>query len=106
MTEMQKIIKEEFDRSENNLNGQKVCKYHRIRKQALDEFLNNGLPTRKNEEWKYTNIGFLNKIEFNFPKPVPSEIDEEIIKECTFKGLDCYKIVLINGQFSEKYSVL
>lgn len=36
-----------------------------LKNQFLNEFLSYGLPTFRNEEWKYTNLNFLNEIEFD-----------------------------------------
>lgn len=61
--------------SQYNLNG----KFSNLEPQILElknkflnEFLSYGLPTFRNEDWKYTNLNFLNEIKFDFSKEIGS----------------------------------
>ena len=44
-------------------------KVHEIRTEAIERFEQNGFPTRKDEEWKYTSLNSLLKTDYSvFPK--------------------------------------
>ncbi len=68
----------------------------------LEDFKQKGLPTRRDEDWKYTNIGFLNKI--NFSSGNGSKINSELISGIIISDLDVHLVVLVNGKFSEDLS--
>lgn len=104
MTELQQKIKNEFDKQEAKLNAQRLCKYHQIRKKAMNEFLEIGLPTLKHEDWKYTNVAFLNKIDFHFADEIEHNFDESFISQFKINDLQSYLIVLINGIYSKELS--
>ncbi len=68
-----------------------------FREQQFDKFLQRGLPTRKEEWWKYTNVAFLEKTSFRLPiivkpKKIHSTLDSSI------------SLVFINGQYSHEMS--
>ncbi|WP_087024642.1 Fe-S cluster assembly protein SufD [Thaumasiovibrio subtropicus] len=60
-----------------------------------------GLPTAKDEDWKYTSLeGFL-----NLPLRSPSRDDIHTVSiESLTIGFDCYRIVLFNGQLIREMS--
>jgi len=67
------------------------------RNESKSYIMSNNLPTLKHEDWKYNNLTFLNKINFNFN---PSEvINSNFVKDdFVIKGLDAYTIFSINGK--------
>lgn len=67
-----------------------------LKNKFLDEFLSYGLPTFRNEDWKYTNLNFLNEIEFD----LSTEIDNaEYHPDLTFfNGFPKNLILLQNGR--------
>lgn len=63
----------------------------------LDSFLSIGLPTFRNEEWKYTNLSFLNESEFDF-SPELGNIDKQLYSNLVFLNGDSKNIIhLHNG---------
>lgn len=86
-------------------------KYATLKRNSLEQFVQNSLPTTKNEEWKYTNLGFLNrnnfKIDFDSEnydnndsvdfKKLSSKIDEIRLE-------NSFLISFYNGKFSTKLS--
>jgi Fe-S cluster assembly protein SufD len=75
------------------------------RKKAIDHFKNNGFPTLKDEQWKYTPVNFMNKIDFKLlNNSTASKISEEEIQKTLIAGNDVFKIVLVNGYFDEVHS--
>src|SRR6056297_2571157 len=99
-----KII-DAFKNFENNLNGDGKSLIHNSRQEALDKFVLDGFPTMKHEKWKYNNLSFLRKIDFNLAvddkKP---EIPEDFIKNSDFAHIDAHLIVLVNGKLDQKLS--
>jgi len=74
------------------------------RENAIDYFRKNGFPTRKDEEWRYTNISSLIKRKYKFN--LHDSKQDKDIKKYLIKGLDTNLIVLINGEYSNEYSLI
>ncbi len=76
-----------------------------IREEAFNKFMAVGFPSMKNEDWKYTNLkGILSEQDltiFDGRKNTPLNV-----KGCEpgIKGLDAYKLYVINGQFDPSQS--
>ncbi len=96
-----------FKLFETSLNGTKQLPVHNIRREAIAFFEQTGFPSMKNEEWKYTNVEPLLKEDFHFAKK--GEIDAgfaEKIKSFFIDGLDCYRIIFVNGFYNPLLSTL
>jgi Fe-S cluster assembly protein SufD len=92
-----------FQQYENTLNGQKDYAGHLIQKTAIQRFSNDvNFPTRRNEDWKYTNVTKLLQPLYSQPKLV--NIAAEDIKPFLFEGLDAYVLVFVNGTYSKDLS--
>lgn len=74
-----------------------------IRKDAINYFIQKGFPTRKDEEWRYTNISPLLKRNYQL-QTGGEELKEKDIKKFLIKGLDVNLIVIVNGKYSESLS--
>lgn len=73
------------------------------RKKALTVFEEKGFPTKKVEEWKYTDISAILKT--SYEKGILNEkISEKEIQKFILKDVSNHSAVFINGYFSEKYS--
>ena len=81
-----------------------------IRRNALERFVRLGLPTHKNEEWKYTNLSFLNDIDFVFPQaPQATTVNDFLLKHNQiFSSLLAESILIpvVNGSFIFDQGVL
>ncbi len=73
-----------------------------LRKQGLDAFRATGLPDRKAEAWKYTNLNKLAKIGFA-PAGLVTEIEA---LPPSFLPIEGYLIVFVNGRFAPALSPL
>lgn len=68
-----------------------------LRKSAFEKFKNQGFPTVKNEDWKYTNIHQLINKPYALDYTVEDiDIDVELAK---IPQLDAYKLVTLNGKY-------
>ena len=69
-----------------------------FRPEAFDKFEKLGVPTKKNETYKYTNLDpFFNHSYENYFMPVPSDFAKAEEFRCEVTALDTYGIVLLNG---------
>ena len=76
-----------------------------LRKDASAEFDSLPFPTKKDEEWKYTNVSPILKSEY---VPSPLFKDEKVklttIENYIIPNLDVHLLVFINGNFSKELS--
>ncbi len=81
--------------------------FYEIKKQAFDAFRHFGLPTHKNEAYKYTPLHkHLPKI-FDFGQPTTTpQLTDKTIQQYLFNHIEAYHLVLINGKFSARHSVM
>jgi Fe-S cluster assembly protein SufD len=85
-----------FEANKNTLFGNIV-----IREQAFASLLNQGIPNRRSEEYKYVNVELLLKDEFVFSSS--TQLSKEQI--AAFKILnDAILLVIVNGNFSVELS--
>lgn len=76
-----------------------------IKKKSFNMLIKNGLPTLKNEEWKYTNVQFLNKIPFTFERiSYITQKADNLIRSIINKLSQKNYLVFFNGKFLEEYS--
>ena len=67
------------------------------RKKQLEIFIADGFPTRHQEDWKYTDLSFLNTMQLEW-RPAAEAITTEQIK--TYQpGVTCYQLVFVDGCF-------
>jgi len=92
-----------FQKFEENLNGKSASLIHKIRKDAFTKFVEEGFPTTKLEEWKYTNVESIAKTDFNF-ELTESKIQKSDIEKFIINDFDCYKLVFVNGKLDKKLS--
>ena len=105
MNDIKLNIIEKFNEFESLLNGQKDSILHSKRKTAFNHFINLGIPTPKNEEWKYTNLNFINKYNFNLSLEPSSKVYSiEEIKQFIYKDVKSNLFVFINGFFNKELS--
>ena len=87
----------------NQLNS--TSDFHNNRKEALELLNTIGLPSTKNEEYKFTNITKVLEKEFNaVPKNAASTLDQSTIHKLDIEGLNVHKLVFVNGIYSEQLS--
>lgn len=76
------------------------------RAEAFEDFLKAGIPTRKNENYKYTNLHPYFAPEFQFQHQASdSDSMDESRKRCDVPNLDTYQVTTTNGWFDKNSSV-
>ena len=72
----------------------------KIRANAIETFEQQGFPTKKMEEWKYTSLNALVKADYSvFPKKT-RELTLSDVQRYILHDVDTYKIVLVDGVYS------
>ncbi len=94
---MEQKLKTDFDKfiSTSNFSNQEI----KLKKEALDNFLKNGFPSRKLENWKFSDINQIiqkniGELAFYNDYSVENEINDHIF----IKGIEHNKIVIVNGK--------
>ncbi len=74
-----------------------------LRKQAIDSFAEQGFPTRRDEDWRQTNLSGLIDAQFETPGvvEVPQAIKPHLLEE-----IGGIRLVFVNGCFSAEFSTL
>lgn len=68
---------------------------------SFDQFLKQGLPTRKNENWRYTNLKSLSQKKLIMPQEKAQNLPQSLIH---FANTNAIQLVFINGSFSQQHS--
>lgn len=71
-----------------------------LRREHFDQFIDQGLPDQKNEQWKYTNLTAIKKLQFSIisEEPVVNKNIEHYFQK------DCDRLVFVDGFYKEQYS--
>ena len=94
---MEQKLKTDFDKfiSTSNFSNQEI----KLKKEALDNFLKNGFPSRKLENWKFSDIKQIiqkniGELAFYNDYNIENEINDDIF----IKEIEHNKIVIVNGK--------
>jgi Fe-S cluster assembly protein SufD len=90
-----------FDLVERGLNGAKGGTLHALKAQSLKQFLSEGIPNTKDEEWRYSDLSELSKTDFQIPSN-PAKLINSDISGFTL-GLR-HSLVFVDGYFSASLS--
>jgi len=84
--------------------GQDVAWLKSLRLKALAQFNSQGLPAKKQEDWKYTSLWALSQQEFTHQP----EVSTVSATQCDQLALlsDNYRVVIVDGVFSAELSLL
>jgi Fe-S cluster assembly protein SufD len=77
-----------------------------VRQQARDVFDSIGLPGKRNEDWKYSDLSRLQTVlgENWQQNTKAAEVDAETVEQAAIPELDAYRIVFVNGHFQPDHS--
>lgn len=84
------------------LPGNDVAWLQQLRRDAAEQFNSLGLPTRRHEDWKYTDVQPIAKRDFAVVADVEVTLDD--LKPYLFEGLDCDRMVFVNGRYQSSLS--
>jgi Fe-S cluster assembly protein SufD len=94
----------QFDRLERRLASQGPHWLPRLRRAAIASFGELGLPTSRNEDWKFTSVAHLTKEPFTFALDGAPQLDMAAVRDQLFD--DAVRLVFVNGRFSPTASVV
>lgn len=100
MENLQEKLLSSFIVFENEYLSEVDSPLHEIRREALKRFENQGFPTKRDEEWKYTNLKPILKNDFRLLPKSDDDIEFKDVKRFFLNDVDSYKLVFINGVFS------
>jgi len=78
--------------------------FSELRSEGMRAFAELGFPTTRVEDWKYCNVAPIAGVRF---QPAPYELDDKIrkqVKDLSFTGPDCTRLVFVNGHYAEEFS--
>ena len=73
---------------------------HDIRSEAIKTFENEGFPSKKDEDWKYTSLNAIINKDYSIASKGDKKIKYEKVREYFLHDIDSYKVVFIDGVFS------
>jgi Fe-S cluster assembly protein SufD len=76
---------------------------HRLRRSAIDQFAQLGFPTRKNEDWHFTNVAPIRERTFTVAARTEPSVTREQIAPFLFDD-EWNTLVFVNGQFAPALS--
>ncbi len=97
----------DFERVAASLPGAGRPGLDALRRDALERFARAGIPTRRDEEWKYTSLTALENASLT-----PARADDAraftaaTVDGLAFDGLDAHRLVFVNGRYVPSLSCL
>ena len=71
---------------------------------ALEKFRNSGFPTRRMENWKYTDIKPITRKDFTIPDKDFEQVNTDFLVKARLRDIECHELVFINGIYSTELS--
>ena len=98
-------IRTRFEEFEHKLNGASASPVHAHRRKAVARFLEQGFPTMRDEEWRYTNINSVLESDFaSAPRPTREAL-EAIDVPGMLSGVEISaRMVFVDGHYIEELS--
>ncbi len=94
-----------FEAFAKTLNGEASADIHDARKSAIARFVELGFPSTHQEDWKYTDVSPIAKINF---KPIlhydSDGLTKKEVDKFSFRNLECHLLAFVNGHFSQEFS--
>ena len=92
----------DFQKNQKNLIGNKYIQD--LREQAIEAFAKQGIPTRKSEEYKYSNPEKILNASLGSITDTALNINSKTVSSFAIHSLETNTLVLINGSFQEDLS--
>ena len=88
----------EFEAARDGLPGRSLPWLEALRAQGLERFVEAGLPTIRDETWKFTNLRALARDVFPLAPGRENGIAPEGLASYLPEGLDCHRLIFVNGR--------
>ncbi len=97
----------ELEHVPSRLAGYEVPWVLAARQSAFSRFLEHGFPTRREEEWKYTDVSIIGRRTSLAPDHTPSDPSSEAkLLAWTLASEDIYLMVFVNGHYAPNLSMI
>ncbi len=84
--------------------GQNLAWLRQQREAALTRFDECGIPTIKDEDWRYTNLRSMEKHHFVPAKPQHNGVSTSSVADLMYENMPSYRIVFVNGHYAKHLS--
>jgi len=95
-----------FEALQQQLGGAVPSWVQARREQGMARFAAMGLPSPKQEAWKYTNVSRIEKTRFSLAADLDPEISPSDLKPATIQRDAAAELVFVNGHYSERLSIV
>lgn len=75
-----------------------------LRQQAFESFSRLSFPTKKDEQWKYTNLESLYAKKLSVTNSNALSLTSAVVSNFSIPNVKCYTLVFINGKFNTTFS--
>ncbi|QRR03955.1 Fe-S cluster assembly protein SufD [Dyadobacter sandarakinus] len=94
----------DFYARESVMNGEATSAFHQKKRLALARFEEQGFPSVRNEEWKYSNVKDLISASYNFN--LESSIGQAELEDLKIPAHEANILYFVNGQYAPELSQL
>ncbi len=92
--------------SVRGLAGHQLPWVAQTRERALAQFAEQGFPTTRDEEWRYTNVAPIQRSAFRPAAKDLASLTAQQLQPFVFQDLSCHRLVFVNGHFVAQLSAL
>lgn len=100
MEQLQDKLVSSFILFENSLGEAADSPVHQLRQEGMRIFEQKGFPTKKDEEWKYTNLRPVAKHDYRIFPQTEVHLEYKDVKRYFLNDIDTYKVVFVDGVYS------
>ena len=100
------VYVESFEALGRRVAGREPAWLRQRRERGMQRFSELGVPTTRDEEWKYTSLSELRRNDFRLAAPASRVISASEIKSLGFNEIDGCRVVFVNGRFAGELSRL
>ena len=100
------IYLESFEALGRRVAGREPAWLRQRRERAMQRFSELGVPTTRDEDWKYTSLSDLRRNDFRLAAPASRVISAGEIKSMGFNEIEGCRLVFVNGRFMSGLSCL
>jgi Fe-S cluster assembly protein SufD len=94
----------DFTGTDNGSDAPSPSWLRELRESAAIRFAQIGFPTRRDEEWRFTNVSSIVETPFTLAAKAQSEMTPEEIHAYTYAGMSGTQLVFVNGHFQADLS--
>ena len=100
------VYLESFEALGRRVAGREPAWLRQRRERGMQRFSELGVPTTRDEEWKYTSLSELKRNDFRLAAPASRVISAGEIKSMGFNEIEGCRLVFVNGRFMSGLSSL